>query len=175
VGANFNIKYVFYSEEEIIMTTVLDHCQVVFKNDIGSENPKKYTYLSNGMNLNTGDEVVVETNRGTGEAKAIFIHYIPSEFVGSQVMSKVKGKVAKLTDVKVTAVKGNRRTQQQIKNDSYELKVLLQESHPTMLSTRDIAKSMNWTLEQTPGFVKTALEWEDKIVQVYRGWYTSKL
>jgi hypothetical protein len=154
---------------------VLKHCQVVFKKDQENGVNRKYTYLSNGLDLKEGDPIKVETKNSENGTSAFFSNYIPEEFVSGNISSKVIGKVAVVKNKAVGVRNTIRRTQKQILNDSVELRNLLQDHHPTMLSTKNISELMGWTLEQTPGFVKTAMEIEYKIIQVYRGWYTSKL
>lgn len=65
------------------------YCQVIFKDDLPNENPYLYTYLSNDLDLKEGDEVFVQTNKGKSEGEAVFVQYLPEQFVARPVISKV--------------------------------------------------------------------------------------
>lgn len=131
-----------------------------------------YGFACNITNLTKGEVVEVETTKAI--RPATFIGYTDHEMIGFEPTKKVLGRVAKLTGK--TFSSGTRvRSKEQREFEAKKLRELLQENHPTMLSTRDIAEGMGWNVDQTSGFVKTSMGLENKIVQVYKGWYTAKL
>lgn len=139
------------------------------------ETTTPYHFACNISGLTRGEIVEVETKNA--KRKATFLGYTEPEMIGFMPKKKVLGRCASINENtgKIIAVKNSRRTEQERLTDAANLKKLLQESHPTMLSTNDIAKSLNWGLDQVSGYIKISMKLEPKIVQVYKGWYTSKL
>lgn len=135
---------------------------------------KSYFYGCDITDLVQGDKVTVNAD---GKDKTVtFVGYIPSELIGFKPSRKVLGRVK--LEVKHTGVRtrvGTIRSKLQRETEARELRMLLQASHPTMLSTKEIADAMGWELKSTPAFVKISITLEDKITQAYKGWYTSKL
>jgi hypothetical protein len=142
------------------------------------ETAKLYYYACDIADLKLGERIEVDTEKGV--RPATFIDYVRPTEIGFVPNKKILGRAAKVNEEargKVTVVKNNRsrRTQKQRVAEARELRKLLQESHPTMLSTKQISEKMNWDLDATPGYIKDAIKLEDKIIHVYKGWYTAKL
>jgi hypothetical protein len=135
---------------------------------------KSYFYACEISNLEKGDTLNVE-----GADKSVtFVGYVPSELIGFVPSKKVLRKAVINSSKTFTGVRTGSRTvrsKQQREMEAKQLRTLLQESHPTMLSMRDIAESMDWEVESTSNYIKNSMTLEPKIVQVYKGWYTSKL
>jgi len=137
---------------------------------------KSYFYACDIQGLVKGDEIVVSAD---GKDKSVtFVGYTNSDLIGFVPQKQVLRKAIVNATKSVTAVRTGGRTvrsKQQRELEAKQLRNLLQESHPTMLSMRDVAEGMGWEVENTSNFIKNAMSLEPKIVQVYKGWYTSKL
>lgn len=135
---------------------------------------KSYFYACEIQGLERGDILNVE-----GADKSVtFIGYVESDLIGFAPTRKVTQKAPVIATRNYSGVRTGGRTvrsKQQREADAKQLRTLLQESHPTMLSMRDIAESMSWETDGASNLIKNAMSLEPKIVQVYKGWYTSKL
>ena len=84
------------------------------------------------------------------------------------------GRINKIL-IKKTVKERKVRSKEQIRLDAKKLCTILQESHPTMMSTKDIAKAMGWNINSTSKLIETSMKLEEKIIRPYRGWYISML
>jgi hypothetical protein len=137
---------------------------------------KSYFYACEIEGLEKGDNIIVNAD---GKNKSVtFVGYVPSDIIGFVPNKKVLHKAVVNTTKTFTGVKTggrNVRTKQQREADAKQLRGILQEQHPMMLSMRDIAEQMGWETDGASNLIKNAMSLEPKIVQVYKGWYTSKL
>lgn len=129
---------------------------------------KPYYFACDLTGLNFGEPVKVQTEKAI--RTATFLGYTQPEIIGFTPEKKVVGRVTQTTTFYGT--RGTRRTKQQIAAESRELYKQLKLAHPIQLSLEDIAEVMNWDLDSVSSFVKTAMEYQPKIIRVKKGWYT---
>jgi hypothetical protein len=136
---------------------------------------KSYFYGCDIQGLEKGEKLLVSAD---GKDKTVtFVGYVDSELIGFVPQKKVLRKAPVNTTKTFTGVRGSRtvRSKQQREMEAKQLRGILQEQHPMMLSMRDISEQMQWDVESTSNYIKNAMTLEPKIVQVYKGWYTAKL